>query len=89
MRGLHVRKLASDQEKTLDDYFFQLQKIGMSAHLQTIEQAANLLLRMSSDQAAPPFDGQQWAKRWLNRRQDFFKGKKKPLAAARKKNARS
>ena len=51
----------SDQEKALHDYFVQLEKIDMPARLQTIEQAANSLLRMSSDPAAPPpFVGPQW-----------------------------
>ena len=71
--GLHLRKLAPDQEKALHDYFVQLDKTGMPARLHMIEQAANSLLRMSSDPAAPPpFVAPQWAKRW------------KPLAAAGK-----
>ena len=85
VRGLHLRKLAPDQEKALHDYFVQLDKTGMPARLHMIEQAPNSLLRMSSDPAAPPpFVGPQWAKRWLNRQKDLFKVKRKPLAAARK-----
>ena len=85
VRGLHLGKLAPDQEKALPDYFVQLDKTGMPARLHMIEQAANSLLRMSSEPTAPPpFVGTQWAKRWLNRQDDLFKVKRKPLAAARK-----
>ena len=41
---------------------------------------------MSFDPAAPPpfALGPQWAKRWLERQEDLFKLKRKPIAAARK-----
>lgn len=82
VHGLHLRKLAPDQEKALHNYFIQLGMPTYSVHM--IEQAANSLLRMSSDPAVPPpFVGPQWAKRRLNRQEDLFKVKRKPIAAAR------
>ena len=79
VRGLHLRKLPPDQEKALHDYFIQLDETGIPTRLHMIEQAANSLLRMSSDPAAPPP-----FKHWLNRQEELFKVKRKPLAAARK-----
>lgn len=35
--GLHRRKLALNQEKVLHDYFIQLDKTSMAAHLYMIE----------------------------------------------------
>lgn len=82
---MHGRKLAPDQEKALHDYFIQLDKAGMPARLHMIEQAANLLLEMSANPTKPPPKvGPLWSKRWLQRQQDLFKVKRKPIAAARK-----
>ena len=44
LRGMHGRRLASNQKKTLHDYFVLLDKISLLARLDMIEQAANLFL---------------------------------------------
>ena len=90
VQGVHRRKLAPDQEKALHDYFVILDKIGLPARLNMIEQAANSLLRLSADPTPDTSDtpqpkvGRQWAKRWMDRQNDLFKVKRKPIPAARK-----
>ena len=82
---MNGRKLAPDQEKTLHDYFIQLDKAGMPARLHMIEQAANSLLEMSANSTkSPPQVGPLWSKRWLQRQHDLFKVRRKPIAAVRK-----
>lgn len=43
VRGVHGKRLAPDQGKTLHDYFIQLDKTGMPARLYMIEEADNPL----------------------------------------------
>ena len=69
----------------MHDYFIQLDITGMLARLHMIEQAANSILRMSADLTTlSPQVGPQWSKRWLERQQDLFKVRRKPIAVVRK-----
>ncbi len=64
VRGVNGRKLAPDQERALHDDFIQLDKAGMPARLQMIEQAANSLLEMNANSTkSPPQVGPLWSKR--------------------------
>ncbi len=81
VRGLHNRALKPDQELALHTYIKRLDELGLSARLNLIESAGNLLLRQDSPWASL---GPKWAKRWLDRQSDLHKAKRKPLAAARK-----
>ncbi len=85
VRGLHNRALKPDQELALHTYIKRLDELGLSARLNLIESAGNLLLRQDYPRWAPPLPlGPKWAKRWLNRQSDLHKAKRKPLAAVRK-----
>ncbi len=85
VREVNGRKLTPDQEKALHDYFIQLDKTGIPACLQMIEQAATSLLEMSANPTkSPPQVRPLWSKRWLQRQHDLFKVRRKPIASGRK-----
>ena len=60
VRGLNLRKLASDQEKALHDYFVQLEKTGMPARLQ---RQANKVLKTGGIYYAE--DARRMVRDWL------------------------
>ena len=85
VRGLHNRALKPDQDLALRLYLQKLDEMGAQARRHMIQRTANTILRQSGPLAIlqKPLDS-QWAKRWLDRQPDFYKIRRKPIAAARK-----
>ncbi len=85
VRGLHNRALKPNQELALHTYIKRLDELSLSARLNLIESAGNLLLRQDNSRWASSMSlGLKWVKRWLDRQSDLHKAKRKPLTAARK-----
>ena len=85
VRGLHGRKLRSDQELALQQYFIGLDQMGCPGRLREIQTSANRILRQDADPTKQyPAVGIHWAKRWITRQDKLYKIKRKSLAAARK-----
>lgn len=84
VRGLHRRRLTADQELALRQYLLKMDSYGMPQRLHMVEKGANSILRQTVEPGEPqPFVSSHWAKRFLDRQQDLFKIKRKPLAVAR------
>ncbi len=78
---LHNRALKPDQKLALHTYIKRLNELNLSARLNLIESADNLLLRQNSFWASLDL---KWVKQWLNHQSNLHKAKRKSLTAARK-----
>ncbi len=79
VRELHNRALKPDQKLALHTYIKRLNELSLSARLNLIESADNLLLRQNSFWASLGF---KWIKRWLDHQLNLHKAKRKSLTAA-------
>ena len=85
VRGLHNRKLKSDQNLALHTCIKRLNELSLPVRLNMFQFTANALVRQNYPQWVYPFSlNSQWVKRWLNRQPDLHKAKRKPVAVARK-----
>ena len=85
VRGRHNRALKPDQEQALLSFFQRLDEMGIPARYSMIQRKAEALLIQDLPPSYPrPHLSRKWAKRWLDRQDNLFKVKRKPLAAARK-----
>ena len=81
VQELHNRALKPDQKLALHTYRKRLNELSLSAWLNLIESADNLLLRQNSLWASLDL---KWVKQWLNHQLNLHKAKRKSLTAARK-----
>ena len=85
VRGLHGRRLSSDQDLALVLYIQRMIALGLHPRLRMIEAAANKLLMQGwTDSTPPQLLSHAWATRWMSRHSEFQKIKRKPIAAVRK-----
>ena len=85
VRELHNRALKPNQKLALHTYIKRLNELSLSARLNLIESADNLLLRQNNSRWASSMSlGLKWVKRWLDRQSNLHKVKRKSLTAARK-----
>lgn len=89
VRDIHGRRLTSDQYHALKLYLRKMIDFGLHPRLNVIKIVGMKLLlqnRLDSDESTfrPSPLSHAWSKRWLTRHPDFFKIKRKPLAAVRK-----
>jgi hypothetical protein len=85
VRGLHDRRLTSDQDLALVIYIRKLISFELNPRLNIIKSAAIKLLMQNADESNPsPPISHVWVNRWMQRQPEFQKIKRKPRATVRK-----
>lgn len=85
IRGVHERRLSSEQDAALVLYLQHLINLGLHPRLRLVKIAATKLILQTWTESTPPHPiSHAWPKRWMDRHPEFKNAKRKPLTAVRR-----